>query len=83
LQLKQKTLETMLEVMSAIDSFTMKETILKSFEKIRIKESDPLMCMLLLKNYELMAKVLGPEEIGLKILPGMIPMLISGSFSKD
>mmetsp|Transcript_19568 Transcript_19568/g.14278 ORF Transcript_19568/g.14278 Transcript_19568/m.14278 type:complete len:83 (-) Transcript_19568:462-710(-) len=29
-----------------------------------------------------MAKVLGPDEIGLKILPGMIPMLISGTFSK-
>ena len=29
-----------------------------------------------------MAKVLGPEEIGLKILPGMIPMLISGTFSR-
>lgn len=29
-----------------------------------------------------MAKVLGIEEIGLKILPGMIPMLISGTFSR-
>jgi hypothetical protein len=29
-----------------------------------------------------MARVLGPDEIGLKILPGMIPMLISGTFSK-
>ena len=39
--------------------------------------------MLLLKIYEQMAKVLGPDEIGLKILPGMIPMLISGTFSKQ
>ena len=38
--------------------------------------------MLLMKIYEQMAKVLGPEEIGLKILPGMIPMLISGTFSR-
>lgn len=30
-----------------------------------------------------MAKVLGPDEIGLKILPGMIPMLVSGTFSKQ
>jgi hypothetical protein len=29
-----------------------------------------------------MAKVLGVEEIGLKILPGIIPMLISGTFTK-
>jgi hypothetical protein len=35
-----------------------------------------------MKIYEQMAKVLGPEEIGLKILPGMIPMLISGTFSR-
>lgn len=60
----------------------MKETLLKSLEKTRQVESDPILCMLLLKIYEQMAKVLGPDEIGLKILPGMIPMLISGTFSK-
>jgi hypothetical protein len=60
----------------------MKETILKSLEKVRASEGDPVICMLLLKIYEQMAKVLGPDEIGLKILPGMIPMLISGSFTK-
>jgi len=38
--------------------------------------------MLMLKVYEQMAKVLGVEEIGLKILPGIIPMLISGTFTK-
>ena len=30
-----------------------------------------------------MARVLGVEEIGLKILPGIIPMLISGTFTKS
>jgi hypothetical protein len=30
-----------------------------------------------------MAKVLGPDEIGLKILPGMIPMMITGTFSRN
>lgn len=30
-----------------------------------------------------MAKVLGVEEIGLKILPGIIPMLISGTFTRN
>jgi hypothetical protein len=29
-----------------------------------------------------MAKTLGVEEIGLKILPGIIPMLISGTFTR-
>ena len=56
----------------------MKDSLLKSFEKLRSSESDPKICMILLKIYESMAKVLGPEDIGLKILPGMIPMLISG-----
>jgi len=29
-----------------------------------------------------MARSLGVEEIGLKILPGIIPMLISGTFTR-
>lgn len=29
-----------------------------------------------------MARVLGVEEIGMKILPGIIPMLISGTFTR-
>ena len=60
----------------------MKDLLLKSFEKVRQNETDPQICMLMLKIYENMAKVLGPEEIGLKILPGIIPMLISGTFTK-
>jgi len=36
----------------------------------------------MLKLYEEIGKVLGPEEIGMKILPGVIPMLISGQFTK-
>lgn len=38
--------------------------------------------MMLLKIYEQMARTLGVEEIGLKILPGIIPMLISGTFTR-
>ncbi len=60
----------------------MKDKILKSFEKIRTTENDPQVCMLLLKIYEQMARTLGVEEIGLKILPGIIPMLISGTFTR-
>ena len=60
----------------------MKDKILKTFEKLRNTETDPQICMLLLKIYEQMARVLGVEEIGLKILPGIIPMLISGSFTR-
>jgi hypothetical protein len=60
----------------------MKDKILKTFEKLRNTETDPQVCMLLLKIYEQMARVLGVEEIGLKILPGIIPMLISGTFTR-
>lgn len=60
----------------------MKDVILKGFEKVRVAESDPQVCMLLLKVYEKMADVLGADEIGLKILPGMIPLLITGTYSR-
>jgi len=52
--------------------------VIKSVEKLRAKETDPKVCMKMLKLYEAIGKVLGPEEIGMKILPGVIPMLISG-----
>jgi hypothetical protein len=32
----------------------------------------------MLELYEEIGKILGPEEVGLKILPGIVPMLISG-----
>ena len=65
-----------------IDQQTMKDKILKTFDKVRANETDPQICMMLLKIYEQMARVLGVEEIGLKILPGIIPMLISGTFTR-
>jgi len=34
--------------------------------------------MKMLEVYEEIGKILGPEEICSKILPGIIPMLISG-----
>jgi hypothetical protein len=51
---------------------------MKSLEKSRSRETDPKICMKLLEIYEEIGKILGPEEIGTKILPGIIPMLISG-----
>lgn len=82
IQIKRKTLEILVEIIPGIDQQTMKDKILKTFDKIRNTETDPQVCMLLLKIYEQMARVLGVEEIGLKILPGIIPMLISGSFTR-
>lgn len=83
IQIKRKTLEILNEIIGSIDQQTMKDKILKSFEKIRTTENDPQVCMLLLKIYEQMARTLGVEEIGLKILPGIIPMLISGTFTRS
>ncbi len=60
----------------------MQEQLLKSLEKLRSHDNDPQLCMQMLKLYEKMGQSLGPEEMGLKILPGMIPMLISGSLSR-
>ena len=40
-ELKVKVLETMLEIIGGIDQHTMKDVILKGFEKVRTSESDP------------------------------------------
>lgn len=55
---------------------------MKNLEKLRAKETDPKICLKLLELYEEIGKILGPEEVGMKILPGIIPMLISGQFTK-
>ena len=47
-------------------------------EKLRARETDPKVCMKMLEVYEEIGKVLGPEEVAQKILPGIIPMLITG-----
>lgn len=41
LQLKVKILETINELIGGIDQHTMKESLLKSLEKVRATESDP------------------------------------------
>ena len=60
----------------------MKHNVFKTLEKVRSKETDPEICMLVLKIYEKSSDVLGADEIGLKVLPGIIPMLVSGNLSK-
>jgi phenylalanyl-tRNA synthetase beta subunit len=41
IQVKQKTLEILNEIIGGIDPHTMKDKIMKTFEKIRTTESDP------------------------------------------
>ena len=38
--------------------------------------------MMILQIYEKASEVLGPDEIGLKILPSIIPMMVSASLSR-
>lgn len=78
LQVKIEVIETLKHTLKAIDAQTLKSEVMKYLEKLRVKETDPKICMRLLELYEEIGKVLGPEEVGMKILPGIIPMLISG-----
>ena len=83
LDLKIEVLQTVKTVMKAIDAQTLKADVCKSLEKLRAKENDPRVCMKILETYEEIGKILGPEEIGTKILPGIIPMLITAQLTKD
>lgn len=83
LDLKLEVLDTLKTIMKAIDAQTLKNDVVKSLERLRAKETDPKVCMKILETYEEVGKVLGPEEVGTKILPGIIPMLISAQLTKS
>ena len=55
----------------------MKASVFKSFEKLRMRDNDPQVCMLMLQIYQKSSDALGPDEIGTKILPSIIPLLVS------
>lgn len=82
-ELKLEVFQTLKVIMKTIDAQTLKTDVMKAMEKLRARETDPRVCMKMLETYEEIAKVLGPEDIGNKILPGIIPMLISGQFTKS
>ena len=82
MDVKIKILTTIKQLQEGIDESTMKHNIFKTLEKVRSKETDPEILMLVLRIYEKSSDVLGADEIGLKILPGIIPMLVSGNLSK-
>ena len=83
LDLKLEVFNTLKIVLKGIDAQTLRNEIMKSLEKFRSNETDPRVCMKMLEIYEEIAKILGPEDIGGKILPGIIPMLITGQFTKS
>ena len=55
---------------------------MKTFEKIRSKENGPEACMLMLSIYESASENLRAEDIGLKILPSLIPLAVTGNLSR-
>ena len=62
---------------------TIKMGVFKTFEKLRTsRDLDPQVSMLILRIYKKSSDQLGPDEIGLKILPGIIPMLVSEKLAK-
>ena len=62
---------------------TIKQAVFKAFEKLRSsRDLDPQVSMLMLQIYKKSSDQLGPDEIGMKILPGIIPMLVSANLTK-
>jgi hypothetical protein len=78
-----QVIKTVLQLQEGIDQQTLSAVVFKTFEKIRARETDPEICMLILQIYEKASTVLGADEIGLKILPSIIPMMISGNLSRS
>ncbi len=80
--LKLKGLSTLILILPKLDKSYLWDSVLVALEKVRTSNNDTDVNMLLLTLYDKLASNLTPEDIGNKILPGLIPMLISASLSK-
>lgn len=60
----------------------MQQLVFKAFEKLRVKENDPQICMLMLQIYERASNDLSIEDIGVKLLPSIIPLMVTGNLSR-
>lgn len=84
LQVRIKCLQTIHDLQESIDVTTIKQGVFKTFEKMRsARDLDAQVSMLMLKIYKKSSDQLGPEELGNKILPGIIPMLVGSNLSKS
>ena len=81
--LKLKGLEVLIAILPSLDKNYLRDNVLVTLEKLRENNNDTEVNMHLLTLYDLLASALTPEDIGQRILPGMIPMLISASLSKS
>jgi SCY1-like protein 2 len=83
LKLKEIGWEVLIKILHILDKNFLRDNILKALQLLRDKINEPIICMHLLTLYSGIAGALTPEDIGNKILPGLIPMLISASFTKS
>ena len=81
--LKEKGWEMLIEILSVFDRNFLRDNILKTLQILRDSSNEPTLWMHILTLYNGIASALTPEDIGNKILPGLIPMLISASFTKS
>ena len=79
---KKYSIENKINLQELIDLPSIQSIVFKTFEKIRGKESDNETIMLILQIYEKASSALGPEEIGVKILPSIIPMMVTSNLNK-
>jgi len=82
LNLKEQGCEVLIQILSVLDRNFLRDNILKTLQALRDSINEPTICMHILTLYSGIAGTLTPEDIGNKILPGLIPMLISASFTK-
>ena len=83
MEVRIRCLQTIHDLQDSIDVNTIKSGVFKSFDKLRTsRDLDPQVSMLMLKIYKKSSDQLGPDEIGNKILPGIIPMLVGPNMSK-
>ena len=67
----------------SLDKTFLRENLLSSLEKLRETSNDTEINMRLLTLYDKLSEELTPEDIGNRILPNLIPMLISASLTKS
>jgi len=81
-QLKLKSIQQLIFIVDKLDKNYLWDQVLITLEKVRTTSQDTDINMYLLTLYEKISGALTPEDIGNRILPGLIPMLISASLSK-
>lgn len=75
--LRLKGLEILILILPSLDQNFLRDSVVITLDKVRQGNNDTDVNMHLLTLYDKLASALTPEDIGTKVLPGLIPMLIS------